>query len=102
VPYNYQRDAAYNAVRTLVDVRDVNNHFQLRPSVSAGDVKTQIQKALLRNAQTDAANIHVSTDGGKVTLSGSVRSWSELDEAEHAAWAAPGVHEVQNHLAVIA
>ena len=101
VPYHYQRDAAYNAVHSLFGVKDVNNHIRVRPSVSAGEVKTQIEKALVRNAETDAASIHVDTDGGNVTVSGKVHSWSELEEVTRAAWAAPGVHQVQNDLIVI-
>ncbi len=100
VPYHYQRDAAYNAVRTLVGVKDVNNHIKVRPSVSAGELKTQIEKALVRNAETDAASIHVDTDGGNVTVSGKVHSWSEREEVTRAVWAAPGVHQVQNDLIV--
>lgn len=101
VPYHYQREAAYNAVRTLVGVKDVNNHIRVKPVVTIGEVKAHIEKALVRSAETDAANIHVGTDGGKVTLSGNVRSWSESEEVVRAAWAAPGVHEVQNDLIVI-
>ncbi|SRR5258707_1014296 len=102
VPYHYQREAAYNAVRVLVGVKDVNNHIKVRPSANAQDVKADIEKALVRSAQTDAGNIHVATDGGVVTLSGNVHSSSERDEATLAAWAAPGVHQVQNELLVIA
>ncbi len=101
VPYHYQREAAYNAVRTLVGVRDVNNHIRVSPVVTIGEVKAHIEKALVRSAETDVANIHVGTDGGKVTLTGNVRSWSESEEVARAAWAAPGVHEVQNDLIVI-
>jgi osmotically-inducible protein OsmY len=101
VPYHYQREAAYNAVRTLVGVKDVNNHIRVKPVVTIGEVKAHIEKALVRGAETDAATIHVGTDGGKVTLSGNVRSWSESEEVARAAWAAPGVHEVQNDLIVI-
>jgi len=102
VPYHYQRDAAYNAVRSLVGVKDVNNHIRIRPIVSAGEVTTQIENALVRNAETEARNIHVATDGGKVTLTGNVHSWSERDEVTRVAWAAPGVHQVQNDLIVTA
>jgi len=102
VAYHYQREAAYNAVRVLVGVKDVNNHIKVRPSANAQDVKTEIEKALVRNAQTDAGKIHVATDGGVVTLSGNVQSSSERDEATQAAWAAPGVHQVQNELIVVA
>ena len=102
VPYHYQREAAYNAVRTLVGVRDVNNHIRIKPSVTVGAVKTEIEKALVRSAETDAGNIQVTTDGGKVSLSGNVHSWSERDEVGRAAWTAPGVHQVQNDLIVLA
>jgi osmotically-inducible protein OsmY len=56
---------------------------------------------LVRNAETDAASIHVETDGGNVTLSGKVHSWSEREEVIRAAWAAPVVHRVQNDLTVV-
>jgi osmotically-inducible protein OsmY len=79
VPYHYQREAAYNAVRTLVGVTDVNNHLRIKPSVTAGAVKKQIEKALVRSAETDAGSIQVSTHGNTVTLSGKVHSWSERD-----------------------
>ena len=63
--------------------------------------EAHIENVLVRSAETDAANIRVATDGGKATLSGNVRSWSESDEVARAAWTAPGVHEVQNDLIVI-
>jgi osmotically-inducible protein OsmY len=64
------------------------------------DVKAKIEAALKRNAILDAQQIKVQADGGKVTLRGNVRSWAERDEAEAAAWAAPGVNEVTDFIAV--
>jgi osmotically-inducible protein OsmY len=66
------------------------------------EVKDLIERALVRNAATDASNIHVDADGGKVRLSGRVRSWAERDEATRAAWPAPGVHQVDDDLTVVA
>jgi osmotically-inducible protein OsmY len=68
--------------------------------VRTGAVKEEIEKALVRNAETDARGIHVEAYDGKVTLRGRVHSWAERREASRAAWAAPGVHDVQNDLTV--
>ena len=100
VAYQFQREAAYQAVRFLVGVKGVSNQIRIAPSVGAGELKEQIEKALVRSAETDAKSIHVETDEGKVTLRGTVHSWAEYREASRAAWAAPGVHDVENEISV--
>ncbi len=71
-----------------------------RPGANAVDVKRQIENALKRSAETDAKHITVETSNGTVTLRGHVRSWAERQEAEHAAWAAPGVTRVEDLIAI--
>ena len=100
VAYQFQREAAYQAVRFLVGVTGVSNQIRIVPSVRAGELKEQIEKALVRSAETDAKGIHVDADDGKVTLRGTVHSWAEYREAGRAAWAAPGVDEVENEISV--
>ena len=100
VDWEFQRSAAKRAVQYLTGVKGVANEITVEPKVAPTDVKAQIEAALKRNAILDAQQIKVQADGGKVTLRGNVRSWAERDEAEAAAWAAPGVNEVTDFIAV--
>ncbi len=100
VKWQYQRNAAEDAVRYLSGVLGVTNDIALSPGIEAADVRKAIEGALKRDAQIDADNIRVSSTGGKVILTGTIHSWNQRDDAGWAAWSAPGVNEVQNDLAV--
>jgi osmotically-inducible protein OsmY len=98
--WNYQRKRAEQAVRRIRGVKTVSNLIKLKPKVAPGAIKQMIEMALKRRAEIDADRITVETDGGEVTLRGTVRSWAERSAAENAAWAAPGVTRVDNRIAV--
>lgn len=100
VDWQYQRRAADHSVRYLAGVKDVNNHIVVKAGIDRIAVKTQIEAALLRNAQLDANNIRVEVRANHVVLQGTVQSWIEREEVERAAWAAPGVTDVDNLLVV--
>ena len=100
VDWQFQKTAAEKTVRHLVGVRGISNLVEVKPRVAPKEVKAAIEEALKRSAKIDASRIKVETDGDKVTLRGTVRSWSEREEAERAAWRAPGVRIVDNRIAV--
>jgi osmotically-inducible protein OsmY len=96
----YQKEAAERAVRHLTGVRGVFNAITLAVRPAPQDVKKHIKAALHRSAELDADRIAVEITGKKAILTGTVRSYAELLDAERAARNAPGITEVENHLAI--
>jgi osmotically-inducible protein OsmY len=99
--YQFQRDEAEYVAGNVPGVYWVDNDIAIKaPQPKSDDVEHAINKAFKRNAKLDAKGVSVQTHNGTVTLSGEVSSWSEHDSAVAAAWAAPGVTDVEDRLAV--
>ena len=98
--WEFEKQDAERVVRRLSGVKGVSNLITVKPKVTAYDLKKKIEDALVRSAQIDADRITVEVQGNKAILRGTVRSWSEREEAERAAWAAPGVLSVDNRITI--
>ena len=98
VDWRYQRANAEADIRKLTGVTGVINRITVAPSARAPDVRGEIQKAFRRNAEFDASNVTVTVLDGKVILGGKVNAWIERELAERAAWSAPGVVAVEDHI----
>ncbi len=102
VQWNYQREYAERAIRWIKGVKGVSNLIRLKPKTipEPSEIKQKIEEAFRRSALIDANRVTVEANGGEVMLRGTVRSWAERQEAERAAWAAPGVVKVDNRIVV--
>ena len=101
VDWQYQKKLAEDRAKTIRGVTGITNSIVLTPRVSATDIKTNIERALQRNARLDAHGLKVEADGSTVKLFGTVRSWAEKEEAENTAWSAPGVTDVVNQIEIL-
>jgi osmotically-inducible protein OsmY len=99
--YYYQREAAETDAGQIAGVLGIVNLITLTPpSAITLDVADRIAQALARNAELADDNVTVTVEDGRVTLGGTVRTWTEYSEAEAAAWRAPGVSFVVNNIHV--
>ena len=101
VDWQYQKQAAADAVRVLAGVKGVTDLVAIKPTVTMSAVKADIEAALNRRAARDAKKISVHVHGADVTLSGTVHSYAERELATNSAWSTPGVRNVIDDMTLI-
>jgi osmotically-inducible protein OsmY len=100
LPWNYQKEAAKNAVNYLTGVKGVTNNIKIKSDIHDAIEKEDVVAAIARSWSIDDSDISVSVSGTSVTLTGTVKSWYQKEEAGRIAWKTPGIWSVKNELAV--
>lgn len=96
--------AASDATLSVSGVKEVINNIIVRhpePVRNDEDVVVDVRNALAWDQRVDVADIDVSVKNGVVTLSGEVRTLSEMDAAVNDAKWTAGVAEVINNIRVV-
>lgn len=97
--WEYQRAAVKSSIEDLVGVVGISNNITLKSrAIDVKEIKDKISEAFHRSATIDSSNIRIATAGSKLTMSGTVRSWSDKEAAEAIAWSSPGVLTVENNI----
>jgi len=68
--------------------------------VDAAWITTKVKSELIADSDTKAGNINVETSNGKVTLTGTAKTWQESDKAAQIARNIKGVTAVQNDIRI--
>ncbi|KOY84437.1 ornithine aminotransferase [bacterium 336/3] len=100
LPWNYQKEAAKNALNYLKGIRGVFNNIQIKPETHDNIEQKDVENALNLSWSIDDSNIHVKVSGTTVVLTGTVNSWYQKEEAERIAWNTPGIRHINNDLSI--
>jgi osmotically-inducible protein OsmY len=98
--WNYQKEAAKDAIKSLMGVTGVTNDITIKSESTESVEKTTIENALKRNWAFYDNDVRVQVLGHVATLTGTVDSLYQKNEAGSIAWNAPGVWAVDNELVV--
>jgi osmotically-inducible protein OsmY len=101
VPRYYQKQAAEQAIARLRGVCGISNQLVVKPAVDVSDISDKIRQALRRSWLLDDETVTVRADGGRIHLTGTVRSPHDRQVAWATAWAAPGATSVENDIAIL-
>ena len=101
VEHHFQKRAAEQDVHRLYGVIGIVNHITIKQKPDASDISHGIAQAFQRSWLVDPGSVTVSAQNGEIRLTGSVDSLRNKYVASATAWAAPGVTNVVNDIAVV-
>jgi osmotically-inducible protein OsmY len=101
VEWQYQKDAAAEAVKGIAGLTGLSNFLFIKPKANVNVNKEDIERSLRRKAELHGTSIDIQAAGNRVTLKGSVRTWAEKQVASLTAWSFPGVITVIDELEVV-
>ncbi|MCC3216028.1 BON domain-containing protein [Chryseobacterium sp. X308] len=99
LPWDYQREITENAIQFLPGIKGIFNNITINPDTDDTVSKKKVEEALKRSA-VDEREITVSVSDTTVTLTGTVHSWQQKEEAGRIAWKTPGIKHLKNKLEV--
>jgi osmotically-inducible protein OsmY len=100
LPWNYQKESAKSAVNYLAGVKGVTNNIKIKSETHDAIEQKDVENAIRRSWSVDDSDINVSVSGTTVTLTGTVDSWYQKEEAGRIAWKTSGIWHVNNELVV--
>jgi len=99
LPWDYQREITENAIQFLPGIKGIFNNITINPDTNDTVSKKKVEEALKRSA-VDEREITDSVNDTTVTLTGTVHSWQQKEEAGRIAWKTPGIKHLKNKLEV--
>jgi osmotically-inducible protein OsmY len=100
VPWHYQKEEAERSLTALIGIKGIRNEIKLQPVAQIADPRLAIDEAIKRSGLVDSSHVKAHSAHGVVSLRGAVRTRAEYFEAIRAAWAAPGVTQVEDHISI--
>jgi osmotically-inducible protein OsmY len=98
--WQFERDEAEFVASNVPGVISVINDVDIVPRAPTAPISSTRSRRRWSATRSSMPTASLSRANGTVTLRGTVSSWADHDEAVSAAWAAPGVSRVKDHILV--
>ncbi len=99
LPWNLHKELVKNTIMYLIGIKGITNNILIQSSLKDKIEQSAVEEALIRSS-IDAVDVYVRVSGNSLTLTGTVNSFYEKQEAARIAWKTPGILAVINELAV--